>query len=167
MIGFRIAQDGTVSGEFEPVEAALLTQLAGQVAGLMADASEERAGHDPAITRLLPDAYRDDPEAAAEFRRFTVDDLTSRKIRNAQVIIASVADALVADRPTRVDLDPAATQAWLRALTDMRLVIATRLGIEHDGEVGTEPDADATLMLSDLYDWLGGLQEALVRAVDR
>ena len=38
---------------------------------------------DPAVRRLLPDASRDDPEVAAEFRRLTEDDLRAGKIAPA------------------------------------------------------------------------------------
>ncbi|MEY2849902.1 MAG: hypothetical protein RI885_2569 [Actinomycetota bacterium] len=150
-----------VSTEFEPVEAALLTQLAGQVAGIL---TEQDTAPDAAVTRLLPDAYADDPEKAAEFRRFTAPDLTARKVQNAQTVIADVAHALVAETPTPVELDPRSTQAWVRALTDMRLVLASRLGIVQDGDPGRADDE--AFMLGDLYDWLGGVQECLVGALD-
>ena len=39
---------------------------------------------DPALARLLPDAYADDEEAAAEFRRFTERDLRDAKARDAR-----------------------------------------------------------------------------------
>jgi hypothetical protein len=39
------------------------------------------------------DAYPDDAEASAEFRRFTADDLTTRKAANARRIIADLAAA--------------------------------------------------------------------------
>ena len=39
---------------------------------------------DPAVRRLLPDASRDDPQVAAEFRRLTEDDLRAGKIARLQ-----------------------------------------------------------------------------------
>jgi cytochrome P450 len=148
----------------EPVEAALLSQLAGQVAGILTESDPDDAQRNRALARLLPDAYADDPDASAEFRRFTSGDLTDRKVRNARVVIEDVADAMIADGATEVRLDPQATQAWLRSLTDIRLVLATRLGIQTDGDLPR--DTDEAMMLGDVYDWLGWVQESLVSALD-
>lgn len=160
MRAFQSAGPSRLSTELEPIEAALLTQLAGQVADVLSTDSDDSGN--PAARRLLPDAYRDDPHAASEFRRFTAGELGERKVRNAQLLIADVAEALVAEGPTEVLLDEEATQAWVRCLTDIRLVVASRLGIERDGDAGD----DAAFMLSDVYDWLGWVQDSLVSAMD-
>ena len=41
----------------------------------------------PVLARLLPDAYRDDTEAAGEFRRFTEQDLRSGKVAAARTVL--------------------------------------------------------------------------------
>ena len=103
---------------------------------------------DPAVHRLLPDASDDDDELAAEFRRLTEGDLRNAKIERLRTLWLSLTDGvagapgapgeadtdLVVRRHDAVDL--AAT------LTDLRLVLADRLGLE------TEEDSDA------LYDAL-------------
>jgi hypothetical protein len=161
---FEPSGDGGVRAVFEPVEAALLAQLAGQVAGLL---EEQRGGTaaDLAILRLLPDAYPDDREASAEFRRFTADELTEKKLHNARILIADCAEVADADMPSTIRLDAASIGAWLRSLTDVRLVLATRLGITDDGDVGPDDDEEA-LMLTDVYDWLGFVQDSLVSALE-
>ena len=45
---------------------------------------------DPVLARLLPDAYRDDPEAAGEFRRYTEQGLRSGKVAAAQTVLATL-----------------------------------------------------------------------------
>ena len=45
---------------------------------------------DPALQRLLPDAHRDDPEVAAEFRRFTERSLREGKVDDAIVVLRSL-----------------------------------------------------------------------------
>lgn len=146
------------TAEFAPEEAAILGELAGQVAELV-----QLADHsDPAIARLLPDAYPDDAEASAEFRRFTAQDLTERKVRNATVIIRALGEAAAAVEPTAVALSADDAQAWLRGLGDIRLSLATRLDVSDEGTPN-----DAPVGLVDLYDWLGFVQDSLVRAVDR
>jgi hypothetical protein len=145
--------------EFEPAEASMLVSLAEQVADLVGT----RGGNedDPAVLRLLPDAYPDDPEASREFRRFTADGLAGRKVANAGVLAASVAEAAAAASATKVTIDAQAAQAWLRALTDIRLTIAARLGIEQDEDPGADDP-----VLHDLYDWLGFVQGSLVEVMD-
>jgi hypothetical protein len=49
----------------------------------------------------------------------------------------------------------------MRSLTDIRLTLASRLGIESETQA---PSEDA--ILQNLYDWLGFLQNSLVEAVD-
>lgn len=122
---------------------------------------------DPAMQRLLPDAYRDDPEAAAEFRRFTAEGLAERKIATARAVLETVgnnAEGVQEEDDRVIILDEGRAQQWLRALTDVRLIIADRLGIERDDDEG--PTDDAAVPLQQSYQWLGQLQESIVQALD-
>ena len=85
---FRRDDDGSVSAQFTAEERSVLVSLAGQVAGLLG--VRDSAAGDPALTRLLPDAYRGDADAASEFRRFTEDSLAAHKIQNAAVVTDSL-----------------------------------------------------------------------------
>jgi hypothetical protein len=130
-----------------------------------------QAPDDPVLQRLLPDAYRDDEAAAADFRRYTERGLRDTKIANARAVIASLVDGGMADEESadhqvEVDLDAAQVQAWLRTLTDVRLALATRLGIEDDEHVWDENSDDPVAVMHDVYDWLGFVQETLVLAID-
>lgn len=159
----------------DPIEAQVITQLVGQVRELLtnsADSATDSATdsavdepRDAAVLRLLPDAYSDDHEAAAEFRRFTAAGLAEKKMRNADVVTLDLARSAASATPTTVELDGASVQAWLRSLTDVRLVLAHRLGIEtDDAERATTNDNE--LMIGDLYDWLGWVQGSLVQVLD-
>jgi hypothetical protein len=66
---------------------------------------------------------------------------------------------------TEVEVNTASQQAWLRTLTNIRLVIAARLGIEKDGDEASA-DTEEELILAEVYDWLGMVQETLVDALD-
>lgn len=112
---------------------------------------------DPALARLFPNAYPDDDEAAAEFRRYTRDGLVERKAANSGLISAALVASSDEGRLT-VERDDA--EHWLPALTDLRLVLAERLGIHHDDD--QLPNSE----LADVYQWLGELQWALVEALD-
>jgi len=117
---------------------------------------------DPVLARLLPDAYRDDPEAAGEFRRYTEQGLRSGKVAAAQTVL----DTLPAGGG-HVRLRPEDAQAWLRALNDVRLAIGTVLGITEDYEDEMEAAswADPRSAYLEVYHWLGYLQDSLVRAL--
>ena len=174
MIPFERTATGTAAASFTDLERELLTDLATQVVELLGEPSDEgfagiggsnSVSADPAIARLLPDAYRDDAEASREFRRFTENSLASRKVANARALISALAES------GEIELAAEAQQAWLRALTDIRLTIASRLGIEHDDDSdgnGAEAHAatDADLMMRDIYDWLGMVQGSLVGALE-
>lgn len=149
---------------FEPEEAGTLSQLASQVIAMLDEPTARAA--DPAMMRLLPDAYPDDTEASEEFRRFTADDLAGRKASNARRMIADLSRAAAAASPTAVKVDAQAAQAWIRALTDIRLTIAVRLGIETDDGPGPDDAAPLDPVLHDLYDWLGFVQGSLVDCLD-
>lgn len=110
-------------------------------------------GDDPAMRRLLPSAYRDDPEAAAEFARYTRNGLKDHKADNAMFVMSSLGEG-----PLR--LDAAAVERWLPLLTDLRLVIAERLEIRSDADEIPESTS------GDVYQWLGQLQQLLISAID-
>ncbi len=117
---------------------------------------------DPAVARLLPDAHRDDPQAAAEFRRYTEPSLRERK-RQGLRIARSCLDA------NPITLTPEQAQAMVVALTDVRLVVATRMGLttEADQErLAEQARRDERLaFLLHAYDFLTWLQESLVAAL--
>lgn len=148
------------------VEALHLADLVGQFAELLDDTAATR--DDPAVARLVPDAYPDDVAAGREFRHATEHELLARRAGDAQHVLADLADAgaLEADAAAKVDdvvdvaLDDDAVRCWLRTLTAIRLVIASRLGVE------TEDDHDEDDPRFGVYDWLGFRLEGLLHAVD-
>jgi len=121
-----------------------------------------QAPQDPALARLLPDAYRDDPDAAGEFRRFTEQSLRSAKQESARIVL----ETLPADGG-QVRLSGEQAQSWLRALNDVRLALGVRLGVtEEFEEQWQELDpADPQSAAFEVYAWLGGVQESLVQAL--
>lgn len=142
---------------------------------------------DPALARLLPDAYRPDAfvpahrgdrvdpgvvadpaeraaAAAAEFRGLTESALIDGKRRDAAVVLARVDAGEV-----RAALPVAEAAAWLRCLTDVRLALGARLDVDDDFAITVRRMRrdDPRLQLAVVYDWLGFLQESLVAAVAR
>ena len=131
------------------------------------------APEDPVLARLFPTAYPQDDEAAAEFRRFTEGGLRDGKAEAAIAIIDGLEEAGLPPELTEeglmidVELDPATAETWMRSFTDLRLALATRLGVEEGDEDVWQslPDDDPRSQAHDIYDWVGYLQETLVHAL--
>jgi hypothetical protein len=189
MSGFtRHRRSGKALATFTAFEADLLRSLASQLIELLRNetAAPETtdplealldfsgptlAPEDPVLLRLFPTAYPEDDEAAAEFRRYTETDLRNGKAAGAAAIIDTLEEAGLADQPEDgtfidVELDPQLTLTWMRSFTDMRLAIATRLGIEDGDEAHWHSlaDDDPQAQVHDIYEWVGFLQETLVQA---
>jgi hypothetical protein len=117
---------------------------------------------DPVLARLLPDAYRDDPDASGEFRRYTEQGLRSGKAAAARTVLATLPPG-----GGRIRLSEPEAQAWLRALNDVRLALGVHLEVTDDFDeqvAEIEPD-DPRSPYIDVYQWLAFLQESLVRAL--
>jgi hypothetical protein len=180
---------------FSGFEADLLRSLASQLVELLrneeaapgASASDDplealldfsgptTAPDDPVLARLFPTAYPDDEEAAGEFRRFTEGSLRDGKARNAVLIIDQLEEAGLPPELDEdglwidVELGPADANAWMRSFTDIRLALATRLGVEDGDEEywASLSDDDPRTHVHDIYEWVGYLQETLVAALSR
>ncbi|TFV98399.1 DUF2017 family protein [Leifsonia flava] len=160
MTSVQLTDAGRIRIDFEPDEATMLADLAGQIADLITDAP-----HDSAFTRLFPPAYRDDSAAAAEFERFERAGLAEGKVNAARTVHAAASvGELDPGEIVEVELDDDDVWPWLTHLTDVRSVLADRLGIEDD-DSEIQPD-DELLTLLPLYDWLGWLQGAIIAALE-
>jgi hypothetical protein len=143
---------------------------AAPVPGLgFATAGEVRAPQDPVLMRLLPDAYRDDPDASVEFRRLTEGDLRAAKLGGLGRIVSDLSETAQAKRGggVRFDLDDDGAGEWLSALTDLRLALGTRIGVteDMDDERASLPVDSPRYAEIATYDWLSWLQDAMVRAL--
>ena len=157
----------SITMELSLLEAAHLSDLVGQFEEVIAERDES----DPAVRRLVPDAYPDDDDATTEFRRLTQDDLLSRRAADAAGVRASLyrdgmeLDLAELDRASAedilvVELTPELAGAWLRTLAALRLVLAERLGITEEDQ---DAEGDARF---GVYEWIGYRLEILVRALD-
>ncbi|GIG28351.1 DUF2017 family protein [Cellulomonas marina] len=90
---------------------------------------------DPAVRRLLPDASPDEPEVAAEFRRLTEADLRATKITRLVRLFRAVVRGTDGWAEGDLVVAPADAAEVAAALTDVRLVLADRLGLETDAQV--------------------------------
>ncbi|GGO55877.1 hypothetical protein GCM10012287_48160 [Streptomyces daqingensis] len=202
---FESTGDGGAAIALDEIEISILRSLAVQLleligpgeepadtedpfAALLADGPTEPPT-DPALARLFPDAYGGGPgartesdeerRAAAEFRRFTENDLRARKREDGLAVVRGL-DALTPDLPSGpsgagkgaagavLTLKPEESRQWLGALNDLRLAIGARLEVtddEESNELYSLPDEDPRKPMVMAYLWLGGLQETLVETL--
>ena len=189
--GFHRRRKGGAVATFSGFEADLLRSLASQLVELlrneMAAPSDSddpleqlldfsgptTAPDDPVLARLFPTAYPDDEDAAGEFRRYTEGALRNSKARGAVGIIATLEEAGLPEELGEeevvidIELDRPAALTWLKSFTDIRLALATRLGVEEGDEESwlAMPDEDPRAHVYDIYQWTGYLQETLVAAL--
>lgn len=128
---------------------------------LKAAPEEVTTPEDPVLLRLLPSAYAD-PEAAADFRRYTEPTLRGKKKRTLAQVREALAIIVDEDRAgTVADLD---SEVWLMAINDLRLALSVRLEIDPDSfdlfESLAEEDPQKAIYA--VYFWLGWLQENLL-----
>jgi len=197
--GFHRRRGGGVVAAFTGFEGDLLRSLASQIVELLrSERAAPSSGDDPleqlldmsgptsepddpVLARLFPNAYPNDDEAAGEFRRFTEGALRDSKAEAAVGVIASLEEAGLPTEPAGlaegdagdltidVELDRDVAMSWLKSFTDIRLALATRLGVEEgdDDYWLALTDEDPRAHVYDIYQWLGYLQETLVEALSR
>jgi hypothetical protein len=93
---------------------------AGQLRDLYAS---ETADDDPAIARLFPTAYLDDPLA-----NLTLDDRIAGELRAGRLEAIAVVERTAGARRLTVD----EADAWVRTLNDARLVLGVRLEVTEE-----------------------------------
>ena len=182
---FRSVRGGGARAWLAAAEASLLRSLVSQVMSLVEPDDLEDPGpdedpelaaleamvhgpgadkppEDPVLARLLPDGYRDDPEAAGEFRKYTEPALRSAKHQAAQEML----DTLPEDGG-RIQLTQDQALSWLKALNDVRLALGVRLGVteEFEEQWGRLKPDDPQWSAFEVYAWLGAVQESLVQAM--
>ncbi|GAA3607788.1 DUF2017 domain-containing protein [Microlunatus ginsengisoli] len=177
---------GVISSHLSEYEVSLLTNLVDQLIGMVAEEKpaapaadedpfealardlEDKADppEDPVLRRLFPDAYPGDPEASADFRRFTQRELSDKKVTEALVVRTGLEQTQGGAYEVRIPVDDA--DLWLRTLTSLRLAVAIRLGItdaDTADELSDLPDDDPRAFMASVYDWLGFAEETLISAL--
>ena len=154
-----------------------------------ADAGEaELVRGDPVLRRLLPDAYLDDPEGSADFRRLSGGAVRGHKVEAIDSVLADLDQLRAQDGGVAVAPERAA--AWLTALNDARLALGTLLALGEDDDLYAELEAyeqavedqvatggeesealqgEAALRAYRIavYDFLSALLDMVVRVLDR
>lgn len=179
MNGFRRTRAGVQVSLAGP-ECALLRQVFAELVDLLGEPAIAEPGddplerllgipsrdrdrpQDPALARLLPDAYADDRQAG-EYRRLTEGDLRAAKVHALRTALGT----LPASGGLRAHLTEPVAEAWLSALNDARLTLGVRYEVDEDvaDVLAGLPRTDPRVPGLSVYLWLGALQETLVAAV--
>lgn len=138
----------------EPKERDILRGLPDQLRRLI---ENEDPTSDPAMARLYPPAYEDDPIRNLEFEQIAGDDLTSQRLASISVMEGSID----AERLTEVQL-----LAWLGVMNDLRLVLGTRLEITEETTENDFARDDPRSATFAVYAYLTWLVDAIVRVLD-
>lgn len=149
----RRSRRGTFELRIPEPEREVLRTLPEQLGALLDGADPVE---DPAMRRLYPAAYLDDPEATAEFDGFVRDELTAQR----KASIDTMARTIEASRVNEDELT-----AWLGAINDLRLVLGVRLNVTEESrpeEFAGEPERESSYAL---YAYLSYLEEEIVEAL--
>jgi hypothetical protein len=117
----------------------------------------EDPSSDPAVARLFPAAYPDDPLSELEYERRTVDELTKARLASVERTRATIHDDVLHD-------DDAI--AWLSTLNDVRLVLGSRLDVTEDSSPGDYAGDRVATGTFEVYLLLGEVQALLLQAID-
>lgn len=139
----------------DSAETSMLRQLTAELRALLAGT---RTDDDPVMERLFPRTY-DSVDDQAAYEDIVGETLTREKLEALDAISTTLGDG-----PTDVTLDGDTFGQWLACLTDLRLAIGTRIGVDEERMAQDvsprDPDAQALTILH----WLGWIQDGLLRA---
>lgn len=146
----RPLDDGHVAVRLSDDERALLGHLADQMDALLADPD------DPALQRLFPPAFTDDPVEEAGYQMLMGDELLQSHVRSVR---------LLRDLADEHQLDPSQANAWLQAINATFVYLGARLDITEDSHrVRVDPD-DPDIALWLTFEFLGEMLSELVHVL--
>ena len=113
---------------------------------------------DPALRRLFPPAYLDDPKREQAYEQLVQDDLLTSRILALDTVLATVeGDKITA----------AQAEQWMHALNAVRLTLGTQLDVSEDRDPNDIDEDDPLLPQILVYDLLSVLLSSLLSVVPR
>jgi hypothetical protein len=153
---FRLQADGSYRINLPPDVRELMNHLFGELRDVLTQADTS----DPALRRLFPTAYHDDPERDAEYQ-----DLMRSELVASRLTAISRVSEVIGDGGR---LEPSDMDLLLQSLNAVRLLLGTMLDVSEDDvdDAGRRADApdDPVAAQAHLYSYLGWLLEAAVGA---
>lgn len=149
---FRRDDDGfavQLPGPARELLSSIATQMREVVTG-------EAADDDPAVARLFPPAYPDDPMRTLEFEDVAVGDIRRERLERFAVL-ERTADARWLTEAQLLD--------WMRAINDARIVLGVRLDVTEEMTVADLDDDPGREETFRTYAYLSALLESIVHAL--
>jgi len=151
---FQLQADGSYRINLPPDVRELMNHLFGELRDVLTQADTS----DPALRRLFPAAYHDDPERDAEYQDLMRSELVASRLTAISRVTEGIGDG---DR-----LEPGDMDLLLQSLNAVRLLLGTMLDVSEDEEsdAGADDPDDPVAAQAHLYSYLGWLLEAAVAA---
>lgn len=151
---FQLQADGSYRINLPPDVRELMNHLFGELRDVLTQADTS----DPALRRLFPAAYHDDPERDAEYQDLMRSELVASRLTAISRVTEVIGDG---DR-----LEPGDMDLLLQSLNAVRLLLGTMLDVSEDDESdsGADDPDDPVAAQAHLYSYLGWLLEAAVAA---
>ncbi|HEX9376681.1 MAG TPA: DUF2017 family protein [Actinomycetota bacterium] len=127
----------------------MLRKLAGEL-------EEMLPGDDPALERVFPPAYPDDPLANEEYEHLVRDDLVAQRVE----AVRTFRRTLDAQRISEDEL-----VAWMSSINDIRLVLGTKLEVTEETNFRDLDEDAPDAYHHAIYHYLGWLEEQIVEAL--
>lgn len=113
---------------------------------------------DPALRRLFPPAYKDDPDRERAYEELARDDLVVSRLRSLDTVIATVGDdTITADQ----------AEQWMHALNAVRLTLGTQLDVSEERDPNEIDEDDPRLPQFLVYDLLSVMLGSLLSVMPR
>jgi hypothetical protein len=148
---FRPRRDGTLQLQLDYVVRDVVRRACTELRQSLADDRD-----DPALRRLFPTAYTDDPERERAYEQLVRNDLKGSRLAALDTVLATV------DGET---ITPAEAEAWMSALNAVRLTLGTSLDVSEDRDPTDIDESDPRLHQFLVYDLLSALLGALIAAM--
>ena len=150
---FQPLSDGSFRINIAPDVRELLIHLFGELRDVLTEGKSD----DPALRRLFPAAYHDNPEYDAEYQELMRSELVASRLTAMSRVTDVIGEG---DRLESADMD-----LLLQSLNAVRLLLGTLLDVSEDGpDEGPDDPDDPAAATHHLYSYLGWLLEAAVAA---
>lgn len=161
--GVRRLDGGRIRVRLSTREREALRSLPGQLLPVLTGDHELGAPGTALRERLFPSAFPNDPLADLEYRELVGKGVVDTRVEAFRTFARTLDRGQARRLMWTVDLDADEAAAWLSAVNDARLTLATLAGIlaEEQWEYGPDARDPSNVMLY----YLGWLEEEFVRAL--
>ena len=150
---FKARRNGTIQLQLDPVARDLIGRACVELRDTLQEGTEE-----PALRRLFPTAYADDPSRQRAYESLVHDDLVDSRVRALDTVIATVDDDAISREQA---------EQWMQALNAVRLTLGTQLDVSEDRDPYDIAEDDPRFPQFLVYDLLSALLGSLIAAVQR